>query len=390
AYVVASFGSIHLQWKDETGSHETPGGIAHFLEHQLFKKAAGDLTDVFSSRGAYCNAHTSHTQTAYYFECVRNFEENLDTLLELALTPYFDRKLVDTERDIIIQEINQYRDHPGWVGYQQLLASLYRKHPLRVDIAGTEEMVRAISPELLHRCHGAFYHPTNLTLIITGDLEPARVLKLAEELTQKHFMGAPAPRLQREIPREPEALAAARSERRMFVSRPRLLLGFKELDLPKGRELARRDLVTSIALDVLFGKDSADHERLYADGLISGDFGAGYQAESGFGYAIIGGETRDPAALQAEVAAILKRARKQGIAGEDVERKRRKFVGQYLRNFNDPETTAAAYLAALGQGSELFDFPALAEGITAKDINRRVQNFLNPSRMAASVILPQK
>src|SRR5690606_2823363 len=108
AFVVADYGSTDSAWIEGRKRVQVPDGIAHFLEHQMFKKASGDLTDVFSERGAYCNAHTSHTQTAYYFECTERFDENLDTLLELALTPYFDRKLVDTERDIIIQEINQY------------------------------------------------------------------------------------------------------------------------------------------------------------------------------------------------------------------------------------------------------------------------------------------
>jgi predicted Zn-dependent peptidase len=103
AFVVADYGRTDSSWIEGGKRVQVPDGIAHFLEHQMFKKAHGDLTDVFSERGAYCNAHTSHTQTAYYFECTERFDENLDTLLELALTPHFDRKLVDTERDIIIQ-----------------------------------------------------------------------------------------------------------------------------------------------------------------------------------------------------------------------------------------------------------------------------------------------
>ena len=159
AFVVAQYGSIDSAWKVDGKRVSVPDGIAHFLEHMMFKKESGDLTDEFSERGAYVNAHTSHTQTAYYFECVENFEDNLSTLLRLALEPYFEHSLVDTEREIITQEINQYKDHPGWIGYQRLLEAMYVKHPLRIDIAGTAETVAEVTPELLYKCHGTFLSP---------------------------------------------------------------------------------------------------------------------------------------------------------------------------------------------------------------------------------------
>lgn len=389
AYVVADFGSIDTQWRENGQARSVPGGIAHFLEHQLFKKRAGDLSDRFSERGAYCNAHTSHTHTAYYFECVRHFEQNLETLLELALTPYFDRKLVDTERDIIIQEINQYRDNPGWVGFQQLLESMYVKHPLRVDIAGTEDMVRKIGPDELSLCHAAWYQPANLTLIVCGDMDARRVFAAAEAACNRlASRSTPAP-VQRVTPREPAEVSSPRAERRMFVARPRLLLGFKDPGAPQGRELMQLDLVSSIALDALFSKESETYERLYASGLIGGDFGAGYEAEKGFGYAVIGGETSDPDALYRELLIVLDNARAHGVAADVVERKRRKFVGAFLRYFNDPENTAYAYLGALGQGHELFEVPAMADAITAPQVNDRIRDMFEPPRRAASIVLPQ-
>lgn len=389
AFVVADYGSTDSVW-DHNGKRVTvPDGIAHFLEHMVFKKARGDLSDVFSARGAYVNAHTSHTQTAYYFECTENFEDNLDTLLELALTPYFDKRLVDTERKIIIQEINQYRDHPGWVGFQQMLEGLYARHPLRIDIAGTAETVSAVTPELLGMCHGTFYHPTNLTLLVTGDFQPAEIAELANAFADKWAPPLPPPGFKRVRPTEPAKVARHKSVRKMFISRPKLLLGFKDAKQPEGDALTYRDVLSSLAMDALFSKESAAYESLYNARLIGGDFGAGYQAERGFGYAVIGGETPDAGALEAEVLKILKQARKQGIDADVLERKRRKYLGQFLRAFNEPEGTAYAYIGALGQGSELFDVPAMIDRITVKQVNERINQLLTPNNYTASVLLPQ-
>ncbi|MCA8910860.1 MAG: insulinase family protein, partial [Planctomycetes bacterium] len=389
AFVVADYGSTDSTWKHDGKRVTVPDGIAHFLEHQVFKKARADLSDVFTARGAYVNAHTSHTQTAYYFECTENFDDNLDTLLEMALTPYFDKKLVDTERDIIIQEINQYRDHPGWVGFQQLLEGLYAKHPLRIDIAGTAETVSAVTPELLGMCHATFYHPTNLTLLVTGDFEPGEVAALADALADKWAPKLPAPGFQRLRPTEPKSVAKRKSVRKMFISRPRVLLGFKDAKQPEGDALTYRDVLSSLAMDALFSKESEAYESLYNQRLIGNDFGAGYQCETGFGYAVIGGETPDPAKLEAEVIRILKQARKQGIDPEILERKRRKYLGQFLRAFNEPEGTAYAYIGALGQGSELFDVPGMVERVTVGQVNERIVELLTPTNYTTSVLLPQ-
>lgn len=389
AFVVADYGSIDSAWKHRGQRVKVPDGIAHFLEHQMFKKAHGDLSDVFTERGAYVNAHTSHTQTAYYFQCVEQFPANLDTLLELALTPYFDKRLVDIERDIIIQEINQYRDHPGWVGFQQLLESMYAKHPVRIDIAGTAETVGEVTPDTLARCHATFYHPSNLTLIVAGDFEADEVFAMAEELSDKWAPRQPAPGFKRERPTEPKKVNRRKSVRKMFIARPRLLMGFKDAGSPGGAPLTQRDVLSSIAMDALFSKEGEAFEQLYNNRLIGNDFGAGYEAEPSFAYAVIGGETPDPAELEREVIEVIKRARRNGVDPEILERKRRKFLGSFLRAFNEPESTAYSYLGAIGQSSELFDVPRMVEEMKVELVNQRIKELLTPNNYAVSILLPQ-
>jgi predicted Zn-dependent peptidase len=262
------------------------------------------------------------------------------------------------------------------------------KHPLRVDIAGTEAMVRQIGPDELHTCHAAWYHPSNLTLIVCGDMKPADVLRRAEAASSRFAPAAPAQRIESVLPAEPAKVAQARAERRMFIARPRLLVGFKDAVAPQGEELAKLDLVSGIALDALLSKESETHEKLYARGLIGSDFGAGFQAEKGFGYTVIGGETSDPDTLYRELLLVLDDARAHGVKPEVIERKRRKFVGAYVRYFNDPESTAFAYLGALSQGSELFDIPAIAESITTEQVNERIREMFDPSHRPISVLLP--
>ena len=72
---------------------------------------------------------------------------------------------------------------------------MYRRHPVRVPIAGTEQSIAAITPEILRSCYDAFYHPANMMLCVVGDVDPERVMQLVEEAA----FGAPAGRSQRRL-----------------------------------------------------------------------------------------------------------------------------------------------------------------------------------------------
>lgn len=102
----------------------------------------------------------------------------------------------------------------------------------------------------------------------------------------------------------------------------------------------------------------------------------------------MGGDTRDPAALEESLWQTLDQAKSRGLDGAVLERKKRKFLGRYLRNFNDPESTAYSFLSALGQKSDLFDFPAVLEKVTLADVHERVRSLFERRRSAASLLLP--
>lgn len=94
--------------------HDTPAGVAHFLEHKMFDMPdGGNALSVLSANGAQPNAFTSSGMTAYFFDCTSGFEENLRMLLKFVSTPYFTQETVDKEQGIIAQEICMVEDNPA-------------------------------------------------------------------------------------------------------------------------------------------------------------------------------------------------------------------------------------------------------------------------------------
>ena len=384
-----NFGSINSRFvvEGEGQEVEVPDGVAHFLEHKLFEDEEGNVFDRFAALGASSNAFTGSTHTTYLFSTTENFTRCLEILLDFVQTPYFTDESVEKERGIIEQEIRMYEDDPGWRIYFNLLGALYQKHPVKKDIAGSVESIRQITKDVLYQCYRTFYHPSNMILFVVGDVDAQGIFKQVENNLKKYNY-RPLGEIKNIFPPEPEAIAESYVEQRLAVSQPMLDLGFKELDVGyDGKPLLRREIVTSLMLEIVFGHSSRLINELYEKGLVNDDFDAAYVAEIGYGHSIIGGETTDPQKLLEELTAGIKRAQKEGIKEEVFEHHRRKRMGEFIKSFNTLE-----YIANYGgyhfRGINFFDYLQVLQDITVKDVNERLHEHLNSRNMACSVILP--
>jgi predicted Zn-dependent peptidase len=184
------------------GLIELPPGIAHFLEHKMFEKSWGEAFGAFARLGASANAYTANNYTAYLFWTLNNLRDALELLFRVALEPYFTEESVAKEQDIIGQEIRMYNDNPGSRLEREVLQALYLEHPVRIDIAGTEESIRRIDKDLLYTCHGAFYRPSNMALFVGGDVRPEEVFEIAERSLEGYDPGEPVIRARPSEPPE--------------------------------------------------------------------------------------------------------------------------------------------------------------------------------------------
>jgi predicted Zn-dependent peptidase len=386
-----NFGSIDNEFVDPLtrSAVRVPDGVAHFLEHKLFEDESGDVSDRFSQAGASSNARTGYTSTSYIFSCTEALESNLELLLDFVQTPYFTAGGVEKEKGIIEQEIRMYRDDPDWRLHMSLLEALYRQHPVRLDIAGSVESIRAITPDVLAASYRAYYRPGNMVLVVVGGMDPARIeAQIARNLEQRETVSG-GPNVRQRIA-EPDLLAAPRITGRMVVARPKLGIGYKDRVIGgSGLEIERREIVSQMLLDLMFGSSSANHDRLYAEGLIDDSFGASYSAEEDFGYSIIGSDTDDPERLAARVHEIIETTRRSEIPAEDFGRTKNKYLGKFVRLFNSLEGSATAFMACHFRGFYPFDAVRLIEGITIDDVRQRLQEHLHESMRALSIIYPK-
>ncbi|MFG0315651.1 MAG: EF-P 5-aminopentanol modification-associated protein YfmH [Planctomycetota bacterium JB042] len=385
-----NFGSVDDRFFDPRRGEEiaVPDGVAHFLEHKMFEDERGDVSDRFSALGAQSNASTGFTTTSYIYSTTEHRDECLSLLLDFVQEPHFTPELVAKEQGIIGQEIRMYDDDPSWRIFFQLLEALYRRHPVRINIAGTEESIAGIDPDVLTACHAAFYRPANMSLTLVGRLDPGRVVELIEEDLRARPAGPPTPH--RRTPVEDGPIVRRHVRLEMDVARPKLLLGWKDAVLGgDGVDLVRREVVSGLALELLFGRSSPVHEALYDEGVIDDSFGAEYTGEFDFGFVTVGGDTDEPDRLEARLREEVERFRGGEVDPADFERVRNKLLGKFVGMFDSIESVAYAFSGGSFRDVTPFETVELLQTVRPEEVAARAREMFDDDLSARSDLVPR-
>lgn len=372
-----------------TESITVPDGIAHFLEHKMFEKEDGDVFQKFSEFGASANAFTSFTRTAYLFSSTNNIYNSTETLINFVQEPYFTEATVNKEKGIIGQEITMYDDQPDWRLYFGTIENMYHNHPVKIDIAGTIESIDGITADHLYTCYNTFYHPSNMLLFVIGAVDPNEMMTFIRDNQDKKEFPEPTP-IQRFFDQEPTEVAIKERELRMDVQKPKVYIGLKakETNL-SGRDMLKHELSVQIALELIFGRTSKFYESVYDNGLIDETYAFDFTLEKGFGFAMIGSDSTDPAALEKAIKEEL--AKYDGDAhfeSTDLERVKRKKIGFFLRALNSIEFIANQFTRYSFNDMNLFDVVPVLEELTIEDLKKAFSSVQGESQQTVFKILP--
>lgn len=363
---------------------EVPDGIAHFLEHKLFEQEDGNMLDKFSRLGSSPNAFTSFNQTVYYFSCTDLFEENFRMLLDYVQKPWLTDENVEKEKGIIGQEIQMYKDNADWRVFFNLLDCLYVNHPVKLEIAGSIESISKINKELLYDCYYTFYTPSNMVVVVVGDIEPETVFSIVDNMITTEDKGG----VEKKYPDEPERLNKEYAEQRLAVSMPLFNMGIKDNVRTSGYELLKRRIALSIVLYHTMGRSSGLYERLYNERLINDSFRSEVSLNTGYGYLVWGGQSPDPKKTAGIISEALKELVSNGISKEGFDRVRKSQEGLFIRSLNSVDNIAREVLDSYFSGTGFFDGVKVFEELEADYANKVIREvFSNP--VALSVVNPQ-
>ena len=385
AVLATDYGGADQRFRHDGDWVDTPMGVAHFLEHLMFETADGNALTELSTNGANANAYTSTDITAYYFESVDRFPENLEILLSFVTVPYFTRERVASEQGIIEQEILMCEDNPDYCLYYGLMESLFRHNPLRNSVAGTVDSIAKITSDMLYDCHNVFYHPTNMALCVAGDVDPHMIIDVANRIIPE----TPGRKPERDYG-PPESLhpEASRFSKSMDINLPIFLAGCKSEPAQRGHDAFKLDLVSAISLDLLAGHSSSLYFRLYDEGLVNSDFSASFECSIGTAHTVFGGETREPERVFDEIMKEIINLSENGVNPLLFNRIKKAALGSYLRSLNSFEAICDNIIDGHFRGYDTFETQEALMSITEDDVIAFYRNHLAPENMAISIITP--
>jgi zinc protease len=392
----------HMVWYRVGSADEKAGqsGVAHFLEHLMFKGTekheAGEFSAVIAEIGGNENAFTSQDYTAYYqqvgpdaLETMMEFEA--DRMRGLILTD----EVVAPERAVVIEERrSRIENNPGALLGEEMEATLYQNHPYRLPVIGWMHEVEKLNRDQAIAFYDQHYAPNNAILVVAGDVEPQAVRSLAEETYGEVPRGPDLP--PRTRPQEPPQ----ETDRTVTLSDPRV-------SLPS---LQRAWVVPSYAsaepgeaeaLDLLSeilggGIHSRLYRKLVVEEGIAASTGAGYRAmgldDTSF---TVYGTPRGGADLETVENAIeaeIARLAEEGVSEDELRRAKNRFLRSMIFARDSQTGMARIYGSALATGLTIDDieaWPDRIRAITPADVKNAARRHLRAGAHVTGYLLPE-
>jgi zinc protease len=390
----------HMIWYKVGAADETPGksGLAHFLEHLMFKgtekNPIGRFSHVVATIGGQENAFTSNDYTGYYqrvpadqLKTVMAFEA--DRMTGLVLT----NQVVLPERDVILEEQNQrVANNPAARLAEQIDAALYLNHPYGKPVIGWRHEMEQLNRDDAIAFYKRFYGPNNAVVVIAGDVDAGTVRTLAEETYGK--VATRSDIGPRKRPQEPPPVAV----RSLTLADPRV----------EQPSLSREYLVPSFAtakrgeseaLEVLAhilggGSNSRLYRGLVVEKGVAVSAGAWYESNAldmtKFG---VHGSPRPGVTLpqlESDIDAAIGDLIAKGVSEEELERAKTRLIADAVYARDSQASLARWYGASLTTGSTVDDvrlWPDRIKAVTAADVQNAARAWLDKRRSVTGYLI---
>ncbi len=392
----------HMVWYRVGSADETPGksGLAHFLEHLLFKGTKKNPQGLFSQTvatiGGSENAFTAHDFTGYFQRTTRDrlkllMEFESDRMTGLVLTD----DVVKPELQVVLEEQNmRVANNPGARLSQQMDAALYLNHPYGRPIIGWRHEIEKLTREDALEFYRRFYTPNNAILIVAGDVTADEVKRLAEETYGKVPRVADIkPRMRPQEPTQEAPRTVTLADPR--VTQPSMQRYYVVPSYATGRPGEGE------ALDVLahilgHGSNSRLYQKLVVQSDIAVNASAGYHGTAVDATRISFAASPKPgitlAQIEEAIDAVIAEVIEKGVTPEELERAKNRLLADAVYAQDNQSTLARWYGAGLTTGQtvdQIKTWPDRLRTVTADDVRNAARQWLDKRRSVTGYLVRQ-
>ena len=358
-------------------------GLAHYLEHQMFYLDGEDVSELFAGLQCLTNAYTSYTETAFYFSTTADVKKPLKLLFDFVENLDVTNKTIEKEKGIILSEYDMYQQSPEQRLFKETLISLYKNHPMKVDVLGSKEDIQNMRMEDLKYFYELNYDPSKLCLVgITGK-DTDEIMEWIKDC-QKDVESKCDKEISRVFKEEPMEVNRKEFVDTMDISQPFVCVGFKMKPCSNVMESIEKDFAVNMWLDSLMGPLNPKFQEWLDQRIFTQFVGAEADFTTDHSYVLFYAQTTNPDAF---IELVKEQVKKKTISNEDYQSLRAQAIANNLRGLNHFDGLANDLLRS---HFENFDYMDSLNSIQKMSLDKVLSNLddLDFSNVCVTKILP--
>ncbi|MEL6815954.1 MAG: pitrilysin family protein [Cyanobacteria bacterium J06598_3] len=366
-------------------------GMAHFLEHMIFKGTpridCGEFERLIEERGAVTNAATSQDYTHYYITTApQDFATLAPLQVELVMNPSLQNDHFDRERPVILEEIRRAEDSPQRRTFYRSMEMTFESLPYRRPVLGPVGVVEGLTAEQMRAFHHTWYQPQNMTAVAVGNLPVEELIRVVEESFEQALVRGNRdhsnPEMVRQVPSSQPEQPFPEIHRAEYVDdalqQARLVMGW--------RVPGMCDLEKTYPLDVAASILSRGRAARLIDDLLEtrhlvNSISASNMTFGNQGVFYISAKVQLSKLAEVEKAILehMQRLHDEPITAAELRRVQTQVANRYIFGSETPSDRAGLYgyyQAMTGDIRHALDYPEWIRKVTAEDVQAAVQRYL--------------
>jgi zinc protease len=366
-------------------------GISHFLEHLLFKATDGmssvELSRAIKAMGGRVNGSTGLDSAEYHITVPNeHFDEAMGLIVDLVMDPVFTEEEIETERQIILKEINLREDDPSSRQMRLLFEQAYRQHVYKYPIIGYKDLVSSLKKDDLMEYHSAVYTPDRIVLGISGGVPPGEAISLGREKLKGYTRGR--------IWQNNTHLEPRQVDSSIFSFQADTVVGYMAMGFHT-TSLYSQDLYPVDVMSIILGtgNDSRMHNRLVKEKQLLYSVSSFNLTPRYPGLFVITGIGEPEKLEQArkEIFKVIEEFKAVDVSGADLERAKNMVISGYLQSHE----SIGSIVSSMTNSQMLTSDPSFfekyvegIEGVTSSDVNVAAWRYLSEDNSTTVYLLP--
>lgn len=383
-------------------------GMAHFLEHMIFKGSQrlslGEFERRIEARGAVTNAATSQDYTEYYITTApKDFAELAPLQIDIVLNSSIPDDAFELERLVVLEEIRRSDDNPRRRTFQRAIETAFDRLPYRRPVLGTVEVISQLSAQQMRDFHATWYQPQSITAVAVGNLPEEELIEIVETGFTNALQGSakadlsdiPAKQtLNPPLPQTPEP-PFTEIVRREFVDdslqQARLLMVWRVPGLDRLSDTYALDVLAAVLAQ---GRTSRLISELREQKSLVTQISASNMTQQLQGTFYISAQlpAENLEIVEAAIASHIHKLQTEPVLESEIARIRTQVANRFIFSNETPSDRAnlyGYYQSLLGNLEPALNYPANIQALEAHDLLAAAQKYLSPSAYGVVTIKPK-